>query len=43
VIRPGKIQNESILGGGVKAYAHGFCLCLWVDASRVVKGSDAVR
>jgi len=43
VIRPGQIQNESILGGGVKEYAHGFCLCLWVDASRVLKGSDAVR
>jgi len=34
VIRPGQIQNESILSGGVKEYAHSFCLCLWVDASR---------
>lgn len=43
VIRPGQIQNESIMSGGMKGYVHGFCLCLWVDASRVSKSSDAVR
>ena len=43
VIRPGQIQNESVMGGGMKGYVHGFCLCLWVDASRVSTSSDAVR